>query len=70
MEQLAFLIERELIVGLAILGGLVSFAGSWLLRRREGEPRRSARLVLHAGYAVTGLSVALFIVAGFASAYR
>ena len=70
MEFLAPLLQREVIIGLALCGGLISFAGNWLMRKKGTSHPKGGRVVLHAGYALTGLSVVLFIVAGVATAYR
>lgn len=60
--------RRELVVGLAILGAVLALAGS-SRRRTRNETQRTAmgsRLV-KAGYVLTGISILLFIIAGFRS---
>ena len=65
MEFLDPLLQRNVIIGLAVSGGLVALLGSFLLRKQASVDPRTARFVLRAGYALTWLSVALFIVRGF-----
>lgn len=65
MEFLAPLLQRNVIVALAIFGGLLALLGSWLVRGKSSVNPKAARLVLRSGYAVSWLSVALFVVAGF-----
>ncbi len=70
MEQLSFLIEREVIIAFAVIGGVIATIGSYMVRRDEANPPRHARAVLRFGYGLTAVSMALFIIAGFATAYR
>ena len=65
MDLLAPLLQRPVIIALAITGGVISVLGSILVRRGSWIGPRAARLVLRTGYAVTWSSVALFIAAGF-----
>lgn len=61
------LTRREVVVGLAIAGAAVSTIGS-LARRRSVETRTGlAGALVYAGYAITSVSVFLFIAAGFRS---
>lgn len=69
MEFLAPLLQRNVIIALAIFGGLLALLGNWLLRRKAPLSPKAARFVLRSGYAVSWLSVALFIVAGFMGAW-
>ena len=69
MEQLSFLLKRDVIIGLAIVGATIATVGSFLLKRNSSLPKTYARYVLWFGYGLTWGSVALFIVAGFATAY-
>ena len=69
MEILDALLERRIIISLAIAGALVATLGSYLLRDSSGVEPRTARRVLRAGYGLAWLSVALFIAAGFRSGY-
>lgn len=65
MEFLAPLLQRNVIIGLAVGGGVVALIGSFLLRRKASVDPRVARFVLRAGYTISWLSVALFIIVGF-----
>ena len=56
-----WLLSRETIIALAVVGGLLALAAS-ALEPRMGAHR--ARLLNRAGYAVTAVSMALFIVVG------
>jgi len=70
MEYLAFLLEREVVITLAIVGAVIATVGSFMVRRTSDIDPKFARTVLRTGYAITWASVGLFIVAGFASAYQ
>ena len=59
-----WLLTREVVVGLAILGALPSVAASVLEARGGITPTRAKQLNL-AGYVLMGLSMLLFIVVGF-----
>jgi hypothetical protein len=59
-----WLLTREVVVGLAILGALPSAAASVLTARGGITPARAKQLNV-AGYALMGLSMLLFIVVGF-----
>jgi hypothetical protein len=61
-----WLLTREVVVGLAILGALSSLAASVLAARGGITPVRAKQLNL-AGYGLMGLSILLFIVVGFRS---
>ena len=67
MASLGFLLDRSVIVALAFIGAAIAMLGSLLLHRTSGRYRRAGRLLLWSGYAVTGASVLLFIIAGFMS---
>ena len=61
------LTRREVVVGLAVAGAAVSTIGS-VARRRGAQTRTAlAGALVYAGYAITGVSVFLFIAAGFHS---
>lgn len=63
MDQLLDAVtKREVVVGLAIAGGCLATAGS--IRQTRFAPSL-AKAVMYLGYAVTGVSILLFIVAGF-----
>ncbi len=65
MDILDGLLDRRVIVGLAIVGATLATLGSFFLRDKSRVDRRTARVLLRAGYGVAWLSVALFIAAGF-----
>jgi hypothetical protein len=67
MDMLNALADRNVIVALAIAGAIIATVGSLLGHKRSGLAARRARAIVWAGYAVSGVSVALFIVAGFLS---
>lgn len=58
-----FLLQRGVVIALALAGAVLSTAASLLQSRgRLGE--RGARKLNYAGYAFMGLSMALFVAAG------
>ena len=61
MEFPAYLLEQNTIIALAIVGAVIATGGSYILKK---NPKRG-RFILKSGYAITWLSVALFIAAGF-----
>jgi hypothetical protein len=67
MEVLSFLLQREVIITTAIVGAAITVVGTVMTGRKGDSPPRLARGIMHFGYAVTFASIALFIVAGFAS---
>ncbi len=69
MELVDFLLQRRIIIALAIMGAAVATLGNYLGREKSRTDPRTARLILRLGYGITWTSVALFIVAGFMSAY-
>ena len=69
MSALAFLLERESIIALALSGGMIATVGSYMVRRQTKIRPQYAHFVLRLGYGLTFVSVAFFIVAGFATAY-
>jgi hypothetical protein len=61
------LLDRRLVIALAVAGGLLSAAASLLqLRGKLGE--RGARNLNYAGYAFMGASMVLFVMAGLTGA--
>jgi len=71
MTFLLPLLQREVIIALAIVGAIVATIGSAMIRRDKrarGEVSPLANTVNRTGYAVTWGSVALFIVAGLVGA--
>lgn len=59
------LLQREIIAGLAIAGALLSVAASLAFGRNDFGRPRLARWAVGVGYALSGVSLLLFIVAGF-----
>lgn len=68
MARLGFLLDRTVIVALAVVGAVIATCGNHLLRKpASAAGARNARLVLRTGYAITAASIVLFIIAGFTS---
>lgn len=65
MRELAFLLERDLIIALAFSGAFIATVGSYLVHRKTTVNPKTARYILRFGYGVSFFSVGLFIVAGF-----
>lgn len=63
LEFLTLLTQRPVIIVLAITGAILVTAGSYM--GKPGEQSPTARRISILGYVITGLSVVLFIVAGF-----
>jgi hypothetical protein len=59
-----WLLTREAVIGLAVLGAIVATAASMLQVRGRISALRARQLNL-AGYVLMAISMALFIVAGF-----
>ena len=57
------LLTKPVVVALAIVGAMLSSAASFLQRRGSLDERNANRLN-HAGYAVMGTSMLLFVLAG------
>jgi hypothetical protein len=71
MEVLTPVLQREVMIALAVVGVLAATAGSYMLGRSKREGRSGSRLgrfVLRSGYACTCGSIVIFIVAGFVGA--
>ena len=68
MEFLTPLLQREVIIGLAIVGAIIATGGGVLVKKPEALDPGLARLIMRVGYAVSWGSVVLFILAGFAGA--
>ena len=64
MDLLDALIDRSLVIALAMLGAAAVSIGS-LLGRRSGGSSQLVRLLVWGGYVVSFASVGLFIIAGF-----
>ncbi len=65
MDLLEAVLQRSVIITLAIVGAFVVMAGNALLRKGSRVDPRIARFVLHAGYVMAWGSVGIFIAAGF-----
>ena len=65
MEFLEIMIQRPVVIATAIAGAIVATTGSFMLARPGRFKQRWSRLTLRLGYAVSGASVVLFIIAGF-----
>jgi hypothetical protein len=65
LELLGLIASRPVVIALAILGATVATLGGWLARNPGRLGPEGARFLLRLGYGITGLSVLLFIVAGF-----
>jgi hypothetical protein len=69
MHWLDVLVQREVFIALAVSGALVATAGGYLLRKNSDFNPATARFILRSGYAISWLSVAIFIAAGFRSGW-
>ncbi len=65
MEILDVVLQRPIIIALAIAGAAVATIGSVLLRQGSRVAPKTARLILRVGYGITWASIGFFIVAGF-----
>ena len=57
------LLERPVVIGLAVLGAVLSTAASFLQKKGVLD-ERGATLMNYAGYGVMGVSMFLFVLAG------
>ena len=67
MEVLSFLLQREVIITTAIVGAAITVVGTVMIGRNADSSPGVARGIMRLGYAVTFVSIVLFIAAGFAS---
>lgn len=65
LEFLTFIAQRPVVIALAITGALLVTAGSYMAK--PGHTTARSRSVTRVGYVLTGLSMVLFITAGFLS---
>jgi len=65
MEFLTPLLQRNIIIALAVIGAVIATAGNFLLTKKTRATPKMARFILKSGYAITWLSVGLFIASGF-----
>ena len=61
-----WLLTRETVVTLAVIGAVLS-TGASMLQVRKILSERGARLMNYAGYGAMGISMLLFIAAGYRS---
>jgi len=69
MQSFGFLLEREAIIAFAIGGAAIATIGSFLQRENSTTNLQTARFVTRTGYAISWVSVAIFIAAGFLSGW-
>jgi hypothetical protein len=65
VEILMFIMQREVIIALAIGGAILAMIGNFLDVKELLIERKSAQVIRKSGYAVSWLSVAFFIAVGF-----
>ena len=65
MEVLGFIMEREVIIALAIGGALLAIIGNFFDAKGILIGHKSAQVIRKSGYAISWLSVACFITVGF-----
>jgi hypothetical protein len=65
MDVINLLLQRSVIIFLAVVGAVIATAGNFMMRKGSRADPRLARLVLRCGYAVTWASVGIFIAVGF-----
>ena len=64
MEFMTLLLQRKVVIVLAVVGALIAMVGSILMRKNTSVNPRVARIVLRTGYALSWGSIATFIIAG------
>lgn len=67
MQFLSALTLREIFIGLALIGAVVSTFGGYLLRKNSTTDPRTARFVLRVGYVISWASVVMFVAVGLLS---
>ncbi len=65
MEFLAPILQRNVIITLAIIGGVIATIGNYMVQKKPNTIPRFSKLILKSGYTLTWTSVALFIATGF-----
>ena len=63
--MLMFIMQRDVIIALAVVGALLAIIGNFLDVKGLLIEHKSAQFIRKSGYTVTWLSIAFFIVAGF-----
>ena len=69
MDFLLLILDRDVVIGLALVGAVIATIGSFCVRqneRRNVPKKKSAKMVLYFGYLITWMSVIIFIIMGFA----
>ena len=69
MDGLEFLASRPVVISGAIAGAFIAILGPIILKRAGVQSSRALSTVTHLGYALSWISVGLFIAAGFLSNY-
>ena len=67
MGVLEILLNRPVMISCAIAGALIASLGPYILKKSGSHSDLIRVLVIRSGYAVSWISVALFITAGFFS---
>lgn len=65
MDILTLLLQRPVIITLALSGAAIATLGNVFLRKSDKVSPKTARLITRFGYGISWVSVALFIAAGF-----
>lgn len=65
MEFFALIMQRNVIISLAVIGGVIATVGNFLVQRESNSIPRLSKLILKSGYTITWTSVGLFIATGF-----
>jgi len=65
MEFLTPLLQRNVIITLAVVGAVIATSGNFLLKKNSSIKPKIARFILKSGYVITWVSIALFVAAGF-----
>ena len=69
MDDLQLIASRPVVIGGAVLGALIPMLGPMALKKCGVENARVLSTVTRLGYAISWMSVGLFIAAGFLSSY-
>lgn len=69
MQPLGFLLQREVIIGLAVTGAIIATIGGYLQRENSTSNPQTAKFITRTGYAISWASVAIFIAVGFLSGW-
>lgn len=62
MDFLHLVLQREVVIALAVLGAAAVTFGTWL--RQRASQQQVGQLLYYTGYGATGTSIVLFILAG------